>query len=72
MLLSLVVHHLCSVTGRNRCCVEIMLSWTWQNNLGLMDVTPLLLLQADDLGRGWDVAGTRRSLTGALSGRLAA
>lgn len=54
MLVSLVVNHPHSLTGRNRCCAKITLSWTLRNNLGLMDVTPSPLLQADNLGHGRD------------------
>lgn len=52
MSLSSVVHHPRSLTGRNRCCVKITLSWRLQGNLCLVDVTPTRLLQAGKLGHG--------------------
>lgn len=48
MLLFMVVHHPHLLTGRNRCCVKITLSWRLWDNLGLMDVTPSRLLWADN------------------------
>lgn len=51
-MLFLVVHHLCSLTGRNRCCMKSTLSWRLWDYLGLMDVTSSWLLQADNPGHG--------------------
>lgn len=51
MLLYVVVHP-CSLTGRNRCCVETMLSWRLWDNLGLIDVTPSRLLREDNPEHG--------------------
>lgn len=52
MLLSLVVHHPRTLTGRNRCCMKITLSWKLWDNLGLIDATQSRLLRADNRGPG--------------------
>lgn len=52
MVSSLVVQHPRWLTGRNRCCMKITLSWKSWDDWALMDVTPSRLLQADNMGHG--------------------